>query len=159
MTIRTAERADKAPFLALLIELKRSGYQEMGVPFSGIEVTDESERLFDECLAKETVHLLVAENEQKIVGVCVAYESPNIIEGRNRMVIEEMVVEPGNRGQKIGSMLLEAIEAVAQQRGVKHIKVATGTKLKANQFYQKQGYVYFENTYRKEIPSYIVKTN
>jgi GNAT superfamily N-acetyltransferase len=151
MTIRPAKQSDKTTFLTLLIELKKSGYQEMGVPFAGIEITARAEKLFDDCLENESIHLLVAEESEAIIGICVAIEIPKIIEGRARMLIEELVIDQKHRSRGIGSLLLKHLEELAKQKGIKHMKVTTGTKLKANDFYKKHNYVYFENAYRKEL--------
>lgn len=151
MKIRQATQADKDAVFELLIELKRSGYEEMGVDFEAISVTDKVDELYADFIGKPGSYLLVAEDKGVIVGICVAYEVPKIIEGRMRMVIEEMVVKPDIRGTGIGSKLIEEIETIAKRRGIVHIKVTTGTRLKANSFYQRHGYALFENAYRKDL--------
>lgn len=151
MKIRQANFSDSEQVFKLLSELKRSGYAEMGIEFPGIEVTQEVRDMLNSCLERDDVYIVVAEAENKIVGLCVAYETPKIIEGRNRMLIEELVIDPEIRGKGVGSKLMESVEEIALQRKIKHIKVATGTKLRANEFYKKCGYTHFENAFRKEV--------
>lgn len=153
MKIRTATLADKDTIFELLIELKRSGYQEMGVSFAGIKVTEKSTTMFEDCLLREDIHIIVAEHAGGVIGVSVAYETPKIIEGRKRLVIEEMVIQPTHRGQGVGSALLRRIETIGRHRNIQHIKIATGVKLRANTFYQQHGYTHFENSYRKDLTS------
>jgi aminoglycoside 6'-N-acetyltransferase I len=93
----------------------------------------------------------VAEDNKKIIAACIAYEFPKVLDGNHRLLIEEMVVDPAYQGKGIGSQLINHLEQYAVSQRIKYIKVTTGTKLKANHFYQKHGYIHFENAYRKKM--------
>jgi GNAT superfamily N-acetyltransferase len=151
MNIRNAIFSDKDDVFSLLNELRRSGYAEMGEPFTETPITEKAIKQFTTLLGKDDVHILVTEDNGDIIGLSVAYEIPKILDGNKRLLIEEMVVKPGFRRKGVGSQLLEKLESIAKEKGIMYVKVTTGTKLKANQFYQKHGFKLFENAYRKKV--------
>lgn len=150
MNIRKAEIKDRKAVFSMLQELRRSGYREMGEPYIEVEITEKAKKLFETLLNNSDVHIIVAVEENKIIGICIAYEIPKVLDGNKRILIEEMVVDPIFRGKGVGSKLLENIEQYAIRQGIKYVKVTTGTKLRANDFYRKHGYIHFENAYRKK---------
>ena len=151
MKIRRATLEDQAKVFELLNELRKSGYREMGEAFKETPTTEMAVHKYFELVDKKGVYIFVADHDGEVVGLCVVYEIPKILDGNNRLLIEEMVIAPEFRGQGIGSKMIEFVEKMAGEIGIMYIKVTTGTKLKANSFYQKHGYVHFENAYRKKI--------
>ncbi len=149
--IRTATIKDMGEVLNLLKELKISAYQEMGLDVK-VEASKQAESVYRKALSeKEASLVLVAEVCGKVRGVLVAYFIPKILDGGLRMLIEEMVVAKDFRSQGVGGLLLKKSEQEAVKRKIKVIKVTTGTRLKANKFYKKHGFTYFENAYRKKL--------
>lgn len=151
MIFRNAKSEDWESVSALLVELRRSGYAEMGEPVAGITVSGRGRDMFERLLPREDSHIVIAEDDNIPLAVCVAYEIPKILDGNRRLLIEELVVRPEYRGRGIGSALLGYMERIALERDILYVKVATGTKLRANRFYRKHGYDHFENSYRKKV--------
>lgn len=149
--IRKAKAEDAKEVLRLLGELKVSGYTEMGMDASGVLVGDNSEEFYKSMLERDIGLILLAEEEGNAIGLAVCYLTPKIFDGENRMVIEEFVISKSQRGKGVGSKLLNKVESEAKKMGVKIIKLTTGTKLRANKFYQNRGYLHFENAYRKKL--------
>lgn len=153
INIRKADIKDVDRVLDLLKELKVSGYTEMGLGDVKVKINDNSPYFYRLQLNNPNTIILVAESENDVIGVAVAYLTPKILDAQYRMLIEEMVVAKDYRHQGVGSSLMKALEKEARKAQVKIIKVTTGTKLKANQFYLKHGFIYFENAYRKKLAS------
>lgn len=151
LSIRKAEIKDVNKVLDLLKELKVSGYGEMGIKDVKVKINDNSPYFYRQQLNNPNTIILIAEQGENILGVAIAYLTPKILDAEYRMLVEEMVVAKDFRHQGVGSSLMKALEKEALNKQVKIIKVTTGTKLKANQFYRKHGYIYFENAYRKKL--------
>lgn len=149
MIIRKATLSDRDAIFNLLVELRRSGAAEMGIPFHDEETSDHAKQLFVQLITRPDIHIIIVEDDSNVVATCAAYEFTKLRDGYNRMVIEELVVTNEYRGRGIGTKLLNYMEVLAKDRNIKYITVATGTKLKANQFYLKHGYDYTQNTFRK----------
>lgn len=149
--IRPAQQTDSPRLLELLNELKVSGYAEMGVTYTPIEPGSASKSLLSQLIDSDTTHIIIATEDELVIGLVIAYEIPKVLEGKSRLLIEEMVIDAAHRNQGIGSKLLKHLETMAIAKGINTIKVTTGTKLKANHFYTKHGYVHFENAYRKKL--------
>jgi GNAT superfamily N-acetyltransferase len=149
--VRKATASDCKEVLSLLKELRISGYKEMGVRDIKVKCSANASDFFQETIKRSDVLCLLAESEGKICGLCLAYLTPKVLDGNYRVVIEDLVVKEDLRGKGIGTALLKGLEQEAKKRGVTLIKITTGTKLKANKFYKKHGFTYFENAYRKKL--------
>lgn len=151
MLICKATTDEVSKILHLAGQLRKSAYLEMGLPVP-LHLTDPSSGKYLLALFKHPgIHLLVAKEKSEIIGFCMAIETPKITEGRNRIEIYELIIDVKQRGKGIGSAFLKEVEKIAQEKGILYVKVATGTKLRANEFYKKNGYVHFENLYRKKM--------
>ena len=151
MKIRKANQSDIEQILDLLKELKVSGYTEMGRDSTDVVIGSNSSELCKEVIDDNSSLVLVVEENDKLVALAVCYLLPKIFDGEKRLLIEEFVVTESKRGSGLGSLLLDTVETEAKKLGVKTVKLTTGTKLKANKFYQKHGYRHFENAYRKKL--------
>ena len=151
MNIRKATAMDVGNILELLKQLKISGYAEMGIEDPKVKKADNAEEFFKQIVTEPENVILIAEEENKPIGLAVCYLVPKIFDGEYRLLIEEMVVSENYRGKGVGSALLNEIENEAQNLNINVIKLTTGTKLKANEFYKKHGYTHFENAYRKKL--------
>ncbi|MBL7158946.1 GNAT family N-acetyltransferase [Candidatus Microgenomates bacterium] len=149
--IRPVTSDDIGEVLSLLKDLKISGYQEMGLKDIKVKIAPNASDFYKKIIKRPDILYLLAECNGKICGLCFGYLIPKILEGGHRLVIEEMVVRERFRGKGVGGVLLETIEKKAKKRGLSLIKITSGTKLKANQFYKKHGYIHFENAYRKKL--------
>ncbi len=146
-----ATSEDFQEVFSLLVELRKSGYREMGIPLGEINIDDSIEKYYSDLLGQKHVSIVLAKDTDLVVGLALLVEVPKILDGKNRLIIEELVVRDGHRGLGIGSKLLGHIEQIARQKKINIVKVTSGTKLKANEFYKKHGYIYFENAYRKSL--------
>jgi ribosomal protein S18 acetylase RimI-like enzyme len=80
---------------------------------------------------------------RRVGGAAVAGDTPGfaMLEGRRDLaVLWDIRVAPDARGQGIGSALFAQVEAWAQQRGCRELKVETqNTNVQACRFYERQG--------------------
>lgn len=142
---------DALKILHLARQLRKSAYLEMGLPVPE-QLTDPlSEKYLLTLFDRPDIHILVAKEESEVIGFCMAVETPKITEGRNRIEIYELIIDKKHQGKGIGSAFLHEVERIAKEKGILYVKVATGTEMKSNEFYKKNGYVHFENLYRKKV--------
>ncbi|MBI4973116.1 GNAT family N-acetyltransferase [Candidatus Roizmanbacteria bacterium] len=151
MYIQEAKINDSKKILHLAGQLRKSAYLEMGLPIPAQLVDPASEKYLLTLFDRSDIHLIVAKENDEIIGFCMAVETPKITEGRNRIDILELIIDEKNRSKGIGSAFLRSVEKIAKHRGLLYVKVATGTKMKSNEFYKKNGYLHIENMYRKKI--------
>lgn len=151
MKIYKARKGDTKVILEMVAELKRSAYKEMNHPVPEQLLDPTSDEFLHSLYDRPDVHLFLAYEGDQANGFCMAVEVPKISEARNRIDVIELVVHPDFRGKGIGSVLLQHIEKIAKAKNMVVIKVATGTKMRSNEFYKKHGYTHFENLYRKKI--------
>lgn len=151
MLIHEASLEDITKILHFVGQLRKSAYIEMGLPVPE-QLTDPSSREYLLTLFnRPDIHLLVAKYKDEIIGFCMAVETPKITEARNRIEIYELIIDERHQGKGIGSAFLKEVEKIAKEKGILYVKVATGIKMKSNEFYKKNGYVHFENLYRKKV--------
>lgn len=151
MHIKKACSRDSTRILYLAGQLRKSAYVEMNYPIPTQLVHPDSKKYLLTLFNSPDIHLLVAKEEDEIIGFCMAVETPKITEARNRIEIYELIINKKHQGKGIGSAFLQEVEKIAKEKGILYIKVATGTKMKSNEFYKKNGYVHFENLYRKKV--------
>ena len=98
----------------------------------------ESNHLVDiSTLEKPAISFLVARNEGEIVGCCALVEA-----GDGTAEIKRMFVDPNARGLKVASKLMNALEAIAAEKGLGAIRLETGIyQPEAIALYRKYGYV------------------
>lgn len=151
MHIGKASQKDAQKILHFAGQLRKSAYVEMNYPVPTQLMDPKSEEYLLKLFNRPDIHVLVAKEKGEVIGFCMAVETPKISEGRNRMEIYELMIEEKYQGKGIGSAFLKEVEKIAKEKGILYVKVATGTKMKSNEFYKKNGYVHFENLYRKKI--------
>lgn len=66
-------------------------------------------------------HLIVAEHQQQVIGMCSAQLLISTAAGGWKALIEDVVVEERFRGQGIGKRLLDALAEWAKQQGVRRM--------------------------------------
>lgn len=151
MHIKKAVSKDVVRILQLSGQLRKSAYVEMNYPVPTQLVDPNSEKYLLTLFDRSEIHLLVAKEKGEIIGFCMAVETPKITEGRNRIEIYELIIDKKHQGKGIGSAFLKEVEKIAKEKGILYVKVATGIKMKSNEFYKKNRYVHFENLYRKKL--------
>lgn len=97
----------------------------------------ESNHLVDlSTLEKPSVSFLVARHDGAIVGCCALVEA-----GDGTAEIKRMFVDPEARGLRIGSGLMNALEAIAREKQLTAIRLETGIyQPEAIALYRKYGY-------------------
>lgn len=108
--LRDARREDVADLLRLIRDLARYEKAEDQVK------TDASQlgaTLFGE---GATAHAMVAEQEGLIVGLAIYFFNYSTWQGRNGLYLEDLFVEPEQRGAGIGKALLARLAALAVDR-------------------------------------------
>ena len=97
----------------------------------------ESNHLVDlSSLEKPSVSFFVARNDGAIVGCAALVEA-----GDGTAEIKRMFVDPGARGLRIASGLMNALEAIAREKQLRAIRLETGIyQPEAIALYRKYGY-------------------
>lgn len=101
-----------------------------------------SEQIFDKINSDKNYYLLVAKENNKIIGAVlgiVCYSIP--IEGLSFMVIEDVVVKKEYRKKGVGKKLFEHLDEIAIKNNCAYSFLVSGERRKeAHLFYLKQGY-------------------
>jgi N-acetylglutamate synthase-like GNAT family acetyltransferase len=85
--------------------------------------------------------LVVAELDGEVVGLAQLHVSPTMALERPAAKIDGIVVDESCRGQGIGRMLIEAMEAEARARGCPLLYLTTATRRnEAHEFYRRVGF-------------------
>ena len=109
--LRDARREDAAELLRLIRDLARYEKAEDQVE------TDEAQlaaTLFD---PGATAHAIVAERDGRLVGMAIYFFNYSTWQGRNGLYLEDLFVEPEQRGEGIGKALLARLAVVAVEQG------------------------------------------
>ena len=85
--------------------------------------------------------IIVAENNQEVIGMCSAQLLVSTAEGGRVALIEDMVVAHSFRGEGVGRKLLLAIEKWTKEKGANRLQLlADRNNIQALRFYQKRGW-------------------
>lgn len=123
------EQADQPDIITLL---------EMSDAYMASLYPAESNHLLDvTTLMKPEVSFLVARKDGQIVGCCAL-----VSQGDGFAEIKRMFVDPNARGLKIGQKLMDAIETLGRDLGLRAIRLETGiSQPEAIGLYRKAGFV------------------
>ena len=137
MNIRQAQAKDSFALGALLAELGYGG----------------TESFIDKRLAQlrsDPDELLVAEHGTQVLGFLSMHFIPQLALAGDFARISYFCIAEGERSKGVGQQLLQHAEAMAMQRGCDRMEVhCHASRLKANQFYLREGY--------EESPRYHIK--
>ena len=90
--------------------------------------------------SKEAV-ILVAEADEKVIGMCTMQILISTVEGARVGLIEDMVVDERYRGKGVGAILLKTMEIEAVSLGLSRIQLLADLENKpALEFYQKNNW-------------------
>lgn len=136
----TPEIADR--IRNLLIQLSRSGKDKGEIP----------EEWFNDIINSPWHDLLIAEDEDKIIGIA----SMSVVMGagiRKNAYLEDFVVDSNIRTKGVGSALWDEMIKWAAEKGCKEFEFTCGNgRETAQAFYKKHGAeIYDTNFFRKEI--------
>jgi ribosomal protein S18 acetylase RimI-like enzyme len=88
----------------------------------------------------EQAYAYVAENDEGICGVILAYEKPDIFEGKN-VYIELLAILPEYQSKGYGKALIDKIESVAAGNGIKELSLRTACYMDAFHIYHHLGFL------------------
>lgn len=108
-----------------------------------VQLTGEGKKLslddLSRILAQENMYLLVAKEEEVVVGMASMY-SMNLLNGVNAS-IEDVVVDEGQRGKGLGRKLMEELIHIAKKCNVHHIDLTSRPeRIAANELYKTLGF-------------------
>lgn len=92
-------------------------------------------------LDDERSRVLVTEVHGKVVGMCTGQLVISTAEGGPAVLVEDVVVDPGHRGQGIGRALLDALATWARNQGASRMQLLADTNNRpALVFYDRRGW-------------------
>lgn len=139
-SIRTASLEDAIPIAGLLRAMGWFARMQAERP----EETQRKLKVqLERCLADDSHAVLVAENPAgAIVGYAAVHWLPYLIHAGPEGYVSELFIDETYRGQGIGSALLDAVTALARQRGCARLSLLNmrGRESYQRQFYGKHGW-------------------
>lgn len=113
-----------------------------------IENNEKNMALFNEILNDKNHHIIVAEENGKIVSSCVCIIIPNLTHNQQPYaLIENVVTDKDYRKMGLASACLAYAKQLAVENHCYKMMLLTGSKKRAtHRFYQKNGYNRFEKT-------------
>lgn len=113
-----------------------------------IPANDNTEAVWTGILTDKNHHIIVAEEEGKIVSSCVCVIIPNLTHNQQPYaLIENVVTHKDYRKRGLASQCLEYAKQLAADNNCYKIMLLTGSKKRStHRFYRKNGYNSFEKT-------------
>lgn len=113
-----------------------------------IEKNDKNKAIFDKILADENHHIIVAEEDGKIISSCVCVIVLNLTHNQQPYaLIENVVTDKAYRKMGAASACLSYARQIATENNCYKMMLLTGSKKRStHKFYQKNGYNRFEKT-------------
>ena len=137
--IREITENDLDGLLRLYMQLHDNPFPETDDPVRGI---------WAEILADRHHHIIVAEEDGRIVSSCVCIIVPNLTRGqRPYALIENVVTDAAYRRRRLASACLAYAKSLAERENCYKIMLMTGAKDEATlHFYEQAGYDRHEKT-------------
>ena len=130
--IRPATSTDREACLELLEDLSDA---------TGGAMSSDAGDIFDLLLDGERGCVLVAEEDQELLGLASVTFNPAMRYGAEYCQLEELVVDPAARGKRVGALLVEAMLEQARQRGCAEVGAYLVASTEHNRvFYEKFGF-------------------
>lgn len=106
------------------------------------EKTHETEQLWNKILNDENHHIIVAEEDGKIVSSCVCVIIPNLTHGQQPYAfIENVITDTGYRKRGLATACLNFAKEIAVRENCYKLMLLTGSKEKSTlNFYEQAGY-------------------
>jgi GNAT superfamily N-acetyltransferase len=140
ITIRKPEQADSQAIIGLVRLFPTP------TPSSAAKLTE----IFVRKLSDPASYMLVAENENGLIGYASGYRHAAFYAGGDTAWVDEILVSPSHRGRDIGSLLMEEFEQRAAADGCRLVSLATAG---AGPFYSGRGYETKAGYYKKYLVS------
>lgn len=84
-------------------------------------------------------YAFVAEDKAEICGVILGYEKPDWFDGKN-LYIELLAILPEYQGKGYGKALIDKIESVAKDNGIKELSLRTACYMESFHIYHHLGF-------------------
>jgi GNAT superfamily N-acetyltransferase len=92
-----------------------------------------------DAIDSEEAVVLVAEEGDRLVGLCTAYLELNSVRFGQRCWVEDLAVDPERRSRGIGGRLLDEAADWAARRGATHLELDTAeARVDAQRFYERR---------------------
>ena len=106
------------------------------------EKDSEMTELWNRLLEDKDHHIIVAEEDGRIVSSCVCVIVPNLTHGQQPYaLIENVITDAGYRKKGLATACLDYAKELAQQENCYKMMLLTGSKEESTlQFYEKAGY-------------------
>lgn len=106
------------------------------------ERTDNVMAVWNKILSDKDHHIIVAEENSRIVSSCVCVIIPNLTHGQQPYAfVENVVTDPEYRGRGLATACLDYAKEIAQNENCYKIMLLTGSKLESTlNFYEHAGY-------------------
>jgi GNAT superfamily N-acetyltransferase len=93
-----------------------------------------------DALGSEGSTVLVAERDDRLIGVCTAYLDLHSVRFGPRCWVEDLAVDPARRSEGVGAALLQRAREWARERGATHLELDTAeARADAQRFYEREG--------------------
>jgi GNAT superfamily N-acetyltransferase len=149
MQLRKATIEDAAPLTLLLREI---GWFEA---FKSDSVDDSTRRVRAElelCLADGSHSVYVAQTDDRIMGYVSVHWIPYLFMSGPEGYVSELFVRNGERGQGVGTQLLQVVTAEARSRGCSRLAL---TNLRHRESYQRKYYTKAGWTERNDAARFV----
>jgi ribosomal protein S18 acetylase RimI-like enzyme len=94
---------------------------------------------FGRVISSEGAVVLVAQDDEELVGMCSVYLDIESIRFGQRAWVEDLAVHPRHRSRGIGKLLLDEAKAWARARGATHLELDSAeTRVDAHRFYERE---------------------
>lgn len=109
---------------------------------------EKTESIWNAILSDENHHIIVAEEDGKIVSFCVCIIVPNLTHNQQPYaLIENVVTHKDYRKRGLASQCMAFAKQIAREKNCYKIMLLTGTRKRStHRFYRKNGYNSIEKT-------------
>ncbi len=113
---------------------------------------DTSEEIYQKMLENENYHLLVAKENDEILGTALGVVCHSFsFKSKPFMVVEDVIVDKNHRRKGIAKMIFDEIDKIAIENNCYFSILVSGDERKeAHLFYEKQGYIDKAKGFRKK---------
>lgn len=128
----------------ILVEIHNYHYEKFPSHFKKINSFLSFEK-FQAILNEETIEIIIGEDENKVVGIClikiIQIEETELIHSRKSILIENLGVTEEYRNRCIASKFLNEVDKIAKQKNINHIQLQVwGFNERAIKLYKKNKY-------------------
>ena len=137
----------------MIREINSGDYRQLMELYLHLHETDipeyeTAEKTWEKILADDNYHIIVAEEDGKIVSSCTVVVVPNLTRGvRPYARVENVVTHTDYRGKGLATACLNRAREIAIEAGCYNIALLTGSKQESTlKFYENAGYNRGEKT-------------